>query len=480
MTTSQIIRVVSLTLDKHTVTFFTEEADTVILKTGNPILADMIRQAALITAEGKVAEIDLSRLNTSFEKITKKTNGLVKFFTVARSKLAEFFGAKGDKAQAVEVVKIEEYLTQETTASPKEEETVVMVAEGMAVPNVEKLTPLVEAAVERDRTDGLTNLMARMARRSNTAAHSVQDLLTFLERADLPIADDGTILAYRVMNTYKKGVHTHGKYADCHTGEVCQDVGFVVEVPDHLVDMSRNQECSSGLHIARRSYLSSFSGDTLFLCAIAPEDILVVPHRDPNKVRVRRYTVLGKFSPEANKLVRDGKSITHLEADAGLIALAMRGELPPPHMKVEITGNRGTGLVYTPLGGEAKQVAYRPTDEDYAAAQAVEEQAKTSDKVVDIAEIRDIAEIGHAFTDEPEVVQEAEPEKEEAVAPVQAPLTHRQQIAAYVSEWAYAPASEQEAILKKMVSYKKTTKKGWAKLGVEDPDLLNLINNLKD
>ena len=80
------------------------------------------------------------------------------------------------------------------------------------------------------------------------------------------------------------------------------------------------------MHIARRGYLGGFGGDVCVLCKIDPEDVMVVPHNDPNKVRVKGYHILSVMSDEAMKLLRANKPMTGEEDALELVYRAIKGD----------------------------------------------------------------------------------------------------------------------------------------------------------
>lgn len=197
--------------------------------------------------------------------------------------------------------------------------------------------------------------MARVAAVASKRNHSAQDLMKFLQKGDLPIADDGSIIIYKVLRSKSNGKHT---YVDCHTKNVPQRVGSYVHMAESLVDPDRRNECSNGLHVARRGYVGGFSGDVCVIAKVAPEDVIAVPQYDANKMRVCGYHILFELSDDDFKKLKKNQPITDTTEGKLLVGRAIAGDHPPPIENVKITEHHGRGIVITSL-----QVAKAPVVE---------------------------------------------------------------------------------------------------------------------
>ena len=202
------------------------------------------------------------------------------------------------------------------------------------------------------KVEGFQNFMTRISAVIKKRRHSVEDLIRFLERADLPLANDGSVIAYKMLRN-----STNGTFVDCHSGKVKQRVGSVVRVLPELIDLSRDRDCSNGLHIARRGYLSGFSGDVCVLCKIAPEDFMAVPHSDANKVRVAGYQILDVIDPKTTNKLKQNRPGTDDKHFLNQMYKAIHGLYPAPVEEVLITQQMGGGLRITPL----RQIPPEPT-----------------------------------------------------------------------------------------------------------------------
>lgn len=161
----------------------------------------------------------------------------------------------------------------------------------------------------------LENLM------KNPSYNSVTELYGFMEACDLPITEDGCLLAYRSVRM---------DYLDQHTGKTCyswpyekvntkilereftfepdegvfyRTVNGVSTVVDrlaetvrismqrNLVDDNRNQTCSKGLHVCSQKYPKY--GQRLLLVKINPADVVSVPtDYSQSKMRVCAFEVV--------------------------------------------------------------------------------------------------------------------------------------------------------------------------------------------
>lgn len=233
---------------------------------------------------------------------------------------------------------------------------VVSMADGSTglVPNAHKLATQVAHATKTGNSKGIEALLKRMAAMPNKRQHSVEDLMKFIERGDLPITDDGRIVFYKLL---EKRSGQFG-YADCHTGLVQQGVNVEVRMDESLVDHNRNNECSNGLHVARRQYLRGFGGTDCFMGTLAPEDVIAVPTYDSNKMRVCGYQLHFHLSDTDKIKV---KNDTPFDADseaAKQLALIIAGKQAPVTHRVTIGGQRGSRLTITELNpAEVEEVS---------------------------------------------------------------------------------------------------------------------------
>lgn len=381
------VRVVAAVVNTAELTLYIDDGSILKIPQGDPRLRKIIDAVTPIVAAGGIAEISLDEHN-HYKEFEEKTNGLVQFFKVAKNKLASFFKQEAKKEvvpQVIGSIPQEKPATEPKTevktsaevqklnsavdeimkhAKPvhsndqlKEEETVIAVVDKKVIPDVQNIKGQITASLQTG-TKGVEAFMARVAAVASKRNHSAQDLMKFLQKGDLPIADDGSIIIYKVLRLKSNGKHT---YVDCHTRNVPQRVGSYVHMDESLVDPNRRNECSNGLHVARRGYVGGFSGDVCVIAKVAPEDVIAVPQYDANKMRVCGYHILFQLSDDDFQKLRKNQPITDTADGKLLIGRAIAGDHPPPIENVKITEHGGRGIQITPLqAAKAPVVEVKP------------------------------------------------------------------------------------------------------------------------
>lgn len=369
-------KIIAVVVDHKLLTLYRPDASTIEIPQGDPRVRGIIDAVLPIVNSGGIAEVDLTMTNT-YQEFEKKTNGFVRFFKVAKKAVAHIFG-KDDSAEVEPIMPgefghvpnqkdaqtkaaVDEILAgaipssdQNFDSSRQEsnEDTIVAVVETKAgpviVPEAEKLKDHINYSAGKGSTKGMEAFYNRIATVIEKRGHSVQDILRFLERADLPIADDGSIVAYKLLNR-RHGTYGNDYYVDCRTGNVQQSIGSFVCVDESLVDRNRRNKCSNGLHVARRGYLGGFGGDVCVLIKVAPEDVVTVPHGDANKVRVCGYHILFELPMEAMRKLKQNIPMTDNPEAARLLSRAISGDHPRRMQMVKIGGQRGTNITVTKL-----------------------------------------------------------------------------------------------------------------------------------
>jgi hypothetical protein len=360
--------------------------------------------------------------------------------------------------------------TDKTPTKSDAPDTIIAVVDGKIVPGVELIKTQFARAVKWGSTIGVENFLRRLTAVIDQRQHSVDDLLKFLERADLPIADDGSILIYKVLR--RKGDRTNGKYKDCHSGNVEQWTGAYVCMDPKLVDHNRRNECSNGLHVARRGYVSGFSGDVCVLAKLAPEDVIAVPEYDANKMRVCGYHILMELSEKQYELVRRNRPMSDDEEGKQLLANAVAGRHVRMTHEVRITGHKGAGVVVTPLEkGVPVQLAcgvVAPGNMGTTAPAAAEQ--KPEEKPAKPAPVEALANADEQSKVAPEKLQDV---VEKVEVEQQLAKTGRQAQAAAL--YAKFQAGE-EGALQALIAFKKASKVSWDKLGITDPMVITVAN----
>lgn len=357
------IRIAAAIGSQHGITLYLEDGREENLPTTSWRTKAILDEVLERLARGEIVEVDLD--NYSIEaRVEKETNGVLRFAKKTKSFVKALFGKKDDAPETV-VISPPNPVKPAAPAAPaksseKETELVAIVTdkktgEEVVIPGVAALEKHVEAAVLSNNVVGLQRFMERLAQMQKKRAHTVKELMRFMERGDLPIADDGCIVAYKVLKTKNHDDKT--LFVDCHSGRVEQRVGSKVMQDESLIDQDRRNECSTGLHIARRGYLGQFSGDIITIVKVAPEDVVAVPEYDANKMRAAAYHIVGLIPPGLHGVLRSNKPMTSNAEAAKILADVIAGRHIGVTEHVRITAARGGSFTVTPVGDGGKQRA---------------------------------------------------------------------------------------------------------------------------
>lgn len=205
----------------------------------------------------------------------------------------------------------------------------------ITIPDVENLTGHIKRAAQ-EKSPSVANFLKRLAPVLDARKHSGEDLMQFIKQSEMPLTNDGRIIAYKRV---KSGTEA-GFFADCHTGKVNQRVGSRVTMKVDLVDSSRHNSCSTGLHVANLGYMQGFYGTATLIVLVNPEDFIAVPKGELTKARVCAYEVIGVLSPNAHKTVNEGTHVSNDEQLKELIKKAVEGRHVQPFEEIEV-GNYG-------------------------------------------------------------------------------------------------------------------------------------------
>lgn len=416
-----VTRIVAAILDTKQLVLYKEDGETVEIMQGDVRVQRIIDEVTTPLSTQGWADVEIGYAEDAgnvYSDFEEKSSGVIKFFRVAKRFVQKLFNPETD-AQPVAPVAlgsvpvVQNVLDAKAESVPEkikdatqnqkpdihsamgqimanaksvsdptfnsenhdnEHDTMIAVVEtptGPAVvPGVEHLSNQMRVASKLGSTVGVERFLSRLAAVINDRGHSVQELLNFMSRGDLPIADDGSIIGYKVLRSSNEGAYNRdpsdpmpvpptGYYVDCHSGRVLQRVGSYVT--QEKVDPSRRTECSTGLHIARRAYLRGFSGDIITLVKIAPEDVIAVPHGEPDKMRARGYHIIGEIPKDEHQRLRNNQPIEGMMAKR-MLGMAIKGEHIDIIEDVVIGGAYGTGLKVTPRNGHGPRTAPKITD----------------------------------------------------------------------------------------------------------------------
>lgn len=499
------IRVVAAILDTSVLTLYKVDGTTVTIPQGDPRIRKIVTEVpSKIVVQG-YADIDMTTEN-DYQKFEEESQGSFKFFKVAKSKLKGWFGKKEAEvsdmvvgiipapkednlvslAAAVEDilqhavpvtspqfsemdVDVQRNIVEANNVTPSDRSevstathTIIAVSpNNTVVAGVEKIKTQFSRAVKLGSTKGVEAFLERAGKVASERKHSVEDLLKFMERGDLPIADDGTILIYKVLR--KKD----DKFVDCHTSNVAQWVGAYVYMDVSLVDHNRNNECSNGLHVARRGYISQFPGDVCTLCKVAPEDVIAVPSYDANKMRVCGYHIISQLSDSQYALVKANKPITDQPDGAALLAKAIAGRHIGITHTVKIGGHRGTNVSSEAM--ETPTPTAAPKTEPVAPVQALENPS-LEQRDVHMAPKAVAAAVKKVEKQAPEPVAKAPAKKVTVNGVVTGDGSFRERIQKLL-----AIGITSQGVAMAILKLKKDAKKGWSALGVTDDQVAEII-----
>lgn len=208
---------------------------------------------------------------------------------------------------------------------------------------------------------GLKNFIRKLKVIHNRSSHTCEELLNFLEKAELPLTNAGNIIGYKKLQAYGN------MYVDIHTGKVKQNINYSVIMDKKDVDNSRSNACSNGLHVASLSYLSGFGSSIyentpVFLVVVNPYDVISVPTSDTTKLRCAKYNIIAKLNETAFNNIHNGKVITDDEETSKLLSNILKGNYKIPENVVTIDKNGNTISTYNKQTQEVNKVTNKLTN----------------------------------------------------------------------------------------------------------------------
>lgn len=373
-------RIIAMVVDVRNLTLYKEDGETIVIAQGDyrvEKLVGLILPAIEANGEYFLKDEDMQAYSP-FREAETALEGLVTFFKAGKAKIEEIMARFSDPTPRpalsvgsvpvkLEPQKVAEVLEQAAPTrsqaavaeimanampasdpsfgikdQPYAEETtiVAILSDGSILPGMENLDVQMRALVAgMGSAEGVANFFIRLT--DVKRQHAVADLLKFMQKGELPIADDGSILVYKRLNR----TSVEGTFVDCHSGNVKQRVGSRVFMDEALVDANRRNDCSNGLHVARRDYLTAFSGNVCVLAKLAPEDVIAVPHGDARKLRAKGYHIIAELSQADHDNVVRNRPLQ----DTALLGNAASGNHVGVIETVEITAGQGGGLIIKPV-----------------------------------------------------------------------------------------------------------------------------------
>lgn len=149
----------------------------------------------------------------------------------------------------------------------------------------------------------------------NPSKSSVDELYDFLAHKNMPIDDEGYVLAYKGVDSNFMSIagNTSTKVLEGIVdaeGRIYNGIGETVEVERRHVDDNRNNGCSHGLHVGSYKYASDW-GEKVVLVRFNPRDAVSVPlDCSCQKLRVCKYEVVKEVdSPQAGSYYSAGNAV---------------------------------------------------------------------------------------------------------------------------------------------------------------------------
>ncbi len=177
----------------------------------------------------------------------------------------------------------------------------------------------------------------------NPSYQSREELILFLENNNLPIQEDGSFLAYKVVTS---------NFLDKHTRKIDNSIGATVEMDRGAVDDNRQNTCSSGLHFCSKEYIKSFmcGSDKLVLVAVNPADVVSIPNDYNNaKGRCCKYRVVSEV---CEKQEFDSPLYTAPQRRIAVVSMGLCPKIVRPRYKITVTDPNGDGDLYVYTNSE--------------------------------------------------------------------------------------------------------------------------------
>jgi len=189
-------------------------------------------------------------------------------------------------------------------------------AAGDKLENAQTLTEHLERAAY-EGSPGLSAFLERFAKVKHK--DTAQEVLRFMEKVDLPLADDGCLVLYKFLDA----AADDGYYVDHHTKKVRQRIGSRVymDAKDYL---NTRDQCGTGLHVCAASY--GQYGNRILLVKVRPEDVVAVPHHESSKMRVLAYHIVAALDQNSHTAVSAKQSALTAKGAKGVVAEVIAGQ----------------------------------------------------------------------------------------------------------------------------------------------------------
>lgn len=128
-----------------------------------------------------------------------------------------------------------------------------------------------------------------------------QNLFWYLDKFGMQLSRTGFFVGYRNVDvTEKAGIYTDHR---THTMEI--KIGKIVSMPREQCDCDQHHQCSSGLHLSNKEWLTEgYFGEVGLTCLCNPADVVCVPYdSDYGKIRTCAYIPIALTTYDENHKV---------------------------------------------------------------------------------------------------------------------------------------------------------------------------------
>ena len=190
-------QVVSMLTKEDNVTLFTTMGEVItIANNGDYDMAKIVEYLTPKLTGTAAVEIDL-------DEYTKVNKAVVKALELESEGIVITQMIGGKEVQGI-------FYPAKTSVQVQVGETKVV------IPDVENLKGHMERAAQ-EKSPSVVNFFKRLAPVLASRKHSGEDLMKFIKHSEMPLTNDGRIIAYKRVNVQDA---VEGIYKDCHTGLV--------------------------------------------------------------------------------------------------------------------------------------------------------------------------------------------------------------------------------------------------------------------
>lgn len=128
----------------------------------------------------------------------------------------------------------------------------------------------------------------------NSSNKVLNTLYKFLEFRGFPITVDGCFLGYKAVQS---------DFKDKYTKTIDNSIGKTVEMPRNEVSEDEEECSGAGLYVGTLEYAFGYAdqNDHIILVKVNPRDVVVVPKKEPQKLRCCKYTVVELYNKNLDK-----------------------------------------------------------------------------------------------------------------------------------------------------------------------------------